>query len=379
MKVVQTGEKTNSVRTCLILPCNLFVAPFYKRYERLMGQNAEPFDLIYWNRSGITEESKASNVYVFSKLDNSNDGNPSKVLSFLRFNQFIKKTVKTNGYSKLVFLGSFAANGLPIWRFLKRHFQGSYWYDIRDYTYEWFLPFYKRLCKVIENSAGVAISSPGYKSFLPKHKYVIAHNIDYPNIYIRVNRPQSSVKRSEPIRISFIGNVRYFDQNKKLIDAFSSDNRFILQYFGTGSEKLDSYAKDQGIRNVLCEGRFPPEETNSLYEKTDIINNVYGSDNIAKRTALSNKLYYALANKVPILVSQNTYMQEVLEGTGLSYVVADDETNSTNLSNSIYTWFDNEEFNQTRIDELWERVVSEDADFEVGFSDFVKQGDNETE
>ena len=113
------------------------------------------------------------------------------------------------------------------------------------------------------------------------------------------------------IRISFIGNVRYYEENIKLINIFSNDERFLLQYFGAGSDKLKEYCEKKGIKNVKFHGKFAASETINFYNNTDIINNVYGNQLIGLTTALSNKLYYSVCFKLPILVSSNTYMEKL--------------------------------------------------------------------
>ena len=53
-------------------------------------------------------------------------------------------------------------------------------------------------------------------------------------------------------------------------------------------------------------------------------------------TALSNKLYYAAYLDKPILVSNNTYMSDVVKKYNLGYVV---DLNNNNLADDIYTWY----------------------------------------
>jgi hypothetical protein len=111
---------------------------------------------------------------------------------------------------------------------------------------------------------------------LPKWDYVICHN----DPLIRPdNEREISQKRkgiTTPIQISFIGLVRFFEQNKKLLGILGNDERFMLAFYGQNSNALEEYATDAGINNVLFKGRFKPEETVDFYMKTDVINNYYG-------------------------------------------------------------------------------------------------------
>ncbi len=67
-----------------------------------------------------------------------------------------------------------------------------------------------------------------------------------------------------------------------------------MQYFGTGSEKLEVFARENFINNITFSGGFDLEETPKYLNEIDILNNLFGNKNIALDTALSIRMYYAL-------------------------------------------------------------------------------------
>lgn len=343
----------NSV--AIILGSNIHWAPYYYRYEKVLKELGIKFDLIFWNREGINERTSATCI-PWNVPDISNNKDPMKIFKFIGFSRFVQNQIKENRYEKLIFLGthgcavSFCAN------YLAKHYKSKMWIDIRDDEYEWFPPFYWGEKKSIDASFATTISSYKYTTFLPKHDYLLMHNID-PNWDTYIKRYHKIP--SDVIRISFIGNVRYFKQNVAILDTLGNDQRFRLQYFGSGSEKIQAYCTEKGITNTEFHGRFPQEDTLSFYCKTDIINNAYGNDTLNLRTALSNKLYYSLMFHLPILVSTETFMEEITKEYGFGYTFAE----TCEFANDLYNWYQQIQKNAhaCRFNNLWERIINDDT------------------
>ena len=145
---------------------------------------------------------------------------------------------------------------------------------------------------------------------MPKWNYYISHNdsiVADDDIALSHSKTLSKL----PIQISFIGLVRFYEQNQLLLNIFANDPRFKLAFYGKNSEPLQKYAEKNGIKNVEFVGHFDPNMTMKFYEKTDVINNFYGNNSILLKYALSNKLYYSATLGLPILVCDETYMMDV--------------------------------------------------------------------
>lgn len=338
----------------IILGSNIHWAPYFYRYEKILNNQNIGFDLIFWNREGL-EEKTSGNCISWDVPDVSNNKDPKKFFKFIGFSRFVEKQLKQHSYSRLILLGthgcavSFCAN------YLAKHYRSKMWIDIRDDEYEWFPPFYWGECKSIAASYATTISSYKYTTFLPKHDYLMMHNID-PN-WESYQRDFQKVP-SQEIRISFIGNVRYFEQNVAILKALGNDRRFRLQYFGSGSDKIQKYCEENGITNTAFHGRFPQEDTLSFYCQTDIINNAYGNDTLNLQTALSNKLYYSLMFHMPILVSENTFMEELTKEYGFGFAFNENPT----FSDDLYRWYNeiNSGISEPGYNSLLDRVLAED-------------------
>lgn len=343
-------------KIAIVLGSNIHWAPYYYRYERLLQDEKCPFDLIYWNREGIKEES-AANLISFNVPDVSNNKDPLKVFKFIRFSRFVQRTIEREKYDKLIFLGTHGCAVSFCATYLAKHYRDKIWIDIRDDEYEWFPPFYWGEKKSIDASYATAISSYRYTKFLPPHDYLYIHNID-PNAS-QMQQQYVQVPENNVIRISFIGNVRYYEQNTKLIEQLGNDKRFRLQFFGKGSDRIQKYCEENGIHNTSFFGFFPQNETLRFYEQTDIINNNYGNETLNLQTALSNKLYYALFLRLPLLVSENTFMEELTKQFDLSFSF----TESADFADALACWYNQIQAGIIipRYSELWEKVQAEDA------------------
>lgn len=341
----------------LIVGTNLHWVPFFYRYESLIKELGLDYDLIIWNRERLDEKSDAENVYEYRAFDNANNKNPFKFFKFIGFSNFVKKVLNDNKYKKVIFVGTYGCAVAFCSKFLCKNYSNKMWIDIRDDLYEWFKPYYIAQKKTIEASYATSISSPAYVKFLPEYNYLHMHNID-PNAKNIIKEYKQNIDKDDRIRISFIGNVRYYEQNKELLRLLGNDERFIIQYYGKGSEKLEQFCLENNILNVDFCGSFPQKDTIKFYEKTDIINNIYGNNTMNLQLALSNKLYYGLFLKIPLLVSKGTLMEDMINTYNIGFTF----DNNQNFPNDLYEWYKNVKKNpcSCRFDDLWRKFQNED-------------------
>ena len=253
------------------------------------------------------------------------------MLGYIGAIRHIGHVLDSRQYDGIIFLETHSAVACS-W-LLNKRYEKKFIVEVRDYTYE-HLPLYRAIEKqLFRKAAFVAISSDAYKHFLPEGEYVLAHNLsffDEKDIQDQLNRRRGN---NDCYELTFVGTIRFLDINKRLLDTFKNDSRFILAYYGVGSDELKRYCIGAGIHNVKFGGAFPKEKTLHMYENASIINNVYGSNDPRLDYALSNKLYHAAQLRLPILVSQNTYMEEVTRQYGLGLSI---NWNDTNIPDSLF-------------------------------------------
>jgi len=130
--------------------------------------------------------------------------------------------------------------------------------------------------------------------------------------------------------VGFIGLVRFNKQMKLLIKA--SEKTDIKVLFAGDAEDDEIKHMSQNSKNVEYYGRYNyNKEIANLYSKCDCIYSVYDISYNNVKYALPNKLYEAIYCELPILVSDGTYLSELVEKLGVGVKV-----DSTSLEDLIY-------------------------------------------
>ena len=317
-------------KICFISIGNVYMAPYIKNYTKHIRQ---PYTIIFWDRANYHEYDNLNEYFCFSYPCKSNN-KLKKIIGYVRFYFFTRKILLKNEFDLVIILQTCAA--LLIAGVLKRYYNKKYAIDIRDYTYEKYI-FIRIIEKqLIKQASFVIISSEGYKRFLPKHNYLMSHNIQV--------LPQQNVARirmrekmgKKCLHIAYIGYVNYQEQHKKLILALKDDDRFRLSFIGTRATELNKFIEENKIQNVFTYDTFKPEEILDFYEDVDFVNNLYGNHTPTLDYALSNKLYIAAELHIPILVCPDTYMSEIVSKYTIGTVV---DIGVQNLGDLLYDYY----------------------------------------
>lgn len=361
-------------RYCLISFCNIYILPYAKLYINTILNSGAECHLIYWDRdavNGANDKFEGCVKFCYQNKILSVSSIKDKIKGYIGARRFVLKLLSTNNYDGIIFLQTHTAVACE--SILKKKYAGKYLVDIRDYTLEnWFL--YKNLeKKVINNSYATVISSPAYSKFLPKHDYVVAHNFSpFPEEIVEKNKAVNVTKRVDPIQISFVGTIRFIEMDKKILRLFANDNRFKINYFGTGSEVLRDFCRKENITNTEFYGSFSPDMTPLFYQKTDLINNLYGNHTPFLDYALSNKLYHAAQLYIPILVCPDTYMEEVCNRYNMGFVFDVEDPKS---KENLYRWYCNldREILIKGCDTFISSVIEENRSFNQLIAEFVNR------
>lgn len=327
-------------KICFVCYGNLYLAPYLKNYLEVVSSKC---DVITWNRHLIEEEIEGHNIIPYNvPIDDNISGKYKKLKGYIGFTIFTARRLLKIDYDMVIFLQSIGAICISPLLLLK--YRNKYIIDVRDYSIEGNY-ILRSLEGLLMNSSKLnVISSEGYKTFLPTgRKYCVVHN--YSEIDKEVLDEFEKKTMNSPLRLSYIGLIRFQEQNKKLIDLFANDYRFHLQFIGKNALELKAYVDSKDIRNVTLIDQFPSEKTLDYYKMTDAILNVYGNHTPLLDYALSNKLYYAAALKIPILVSKDTYMEKKSVENGFGFAIDFDDTEIKNKLFCYLTQIDGEELN----------------------------------
>ncbi len=355
---------------------NIYQMPYLNYYTEVLNNHKIRYDLIFWNRFGLDEvDNKAIENHVFNRSMEDGDSLFKKIIGFYKYRSFILSVLRKNEYKKIVVLTTLPS--LLIKSFLENHPKINYIVDIRDYSYERFSIFKNIEEKIFKKAKWVAISSKGFKNFLPKiDNYVFSNNFKNEKEEVREifkNDFYNKNKDSERINIVYIGAISYFNENKRFLNVMGNDKRFFINYVGHGpaSKLIEEYCKKNNITNVSFKGRYNPVEKVKFYKQNDIIFNLYGNDSLLTLYAISNKLYDSAIYYKPILVSPSTEMEKesINNGFGFTFNLEDFE-----MGNKLYKWFielDRDKFIRDS-DRYVDKSIEERKEFQNKILEFFK-------
>ena len=316
--------------------------PYISNYEDQLKQKNISYDVVCFDRDCTKKPEHIDNVYTFSHKTTANRF--AKLIPVLRYGNYVKKIINKNNYDKIIVLTTMP--GVLIYKLLVSKFQKKYIFDYRDYTYEKYSFFRKIVNRLIDNSYATFISSPGYKKYFNNQSNIyISHNIsNVSDEYKKI----SDLKNKDKITIGFLGYVRYFDVNTKLINDFKDNKKYSLLYVGTPFSDcdLDTYCKVNNIKNVTLIGKYDNSEKARLYKNIDIINSIYSLSSEEVQPAIPNRLYDAALFKKPIIVNKGTYLSEIVEKYKLGLIV---DPFNENIKSSVENYlknFDGKDFSK---------------------------------
>lgn len=293
--------------------------PYVEVYENELKKANIQYECIFWDRFKDSFVSKNSNEYTVHVRCEPGISKFKKIIPMLKFKQQIEKILRKEQYTHLIVLTTLP--GVLIHKILLKQYADKYILDIRDYSYEKYSWYKKIVEKLIASSYFTAISSNGFKRFLPQSdKIITCHNIgnDFPE-----EKEVVDLKNKEKITIGFVGGIRYFEENCKLINIFANNPKYQLAYVGRKNLDcdLEAYCEKNVIKNVLFQGDFNNADKLEIYKKIDFINAIYGNGSLEVTTALPNRLYDGILFKKPIIASKGTYLGEVVDKYKLGIVV----------------------------------------------------------
>lgn len=344
--------------------------PYVEVYENELKKANIQYECIFWDRFNDSLVSKNSNEYTVHVRCEPGISKFKKIIPMLKFKQQIEKILRKEHYTHIIVLTTLP--GVLIHKILLKQYADKYILDIRDYSYEKYSWYKKIVEKLIANSYFTAISSNGFKTFLPQsNKIITCHNIgsDFPK-----EKEGVDLKNKEKITIGFVGGIRYFEENCKLINVFANNPKYQLAYIGRKNLDcdLEAYCKRNNIKNVLFQGDFNNADKPEIYKGIDFINSVYGNGSLEVTTLLPNRLYDGILFKKPVLASKGTYLGKIVDEYKLGIVVDINEQNKKfiEIVNTYINNFDKVAFVK-KCQKFQERILLEQKSFLNNIKAFI--------
>ncbi len=150
-----------------------------------------------------------------------------------------------------------------------------------------------------------------FKNINPNLNVCLIANKCSKNQSYKRNKNSCEISENKPIRIGYIGSIR-FRTIFNIVKYVSSNQRdFTLDIFGDGrlATELKNDIKD--INNIRFHGPFKnPDDLETIYNKIDVNYIVYDKNAYNVRLALPNKLYESIMYNTPIIASEGTALCE---------------------------------------------------------------------
>ncbi len=290
--------------------------PYIQKYEKILREKNIEYDITCFDRDANGISTHEENIYTFHRRMGTIKW--KKVIPYFKYIAYVKKIIKNGQYDKLIVLTTVPAVLLN--KILLKRYNQKYIFDFRDYSYEKY-SFYKCLVdRIVANSFCTFISSKGFMHYLnPNEKINIIHNISNAEAVIDKALPIDI----QNIVIGFVGYVRYYDINTALIECLREHPNIRIEYYGAMYDDCDlvSYVRENHIQNVKFGGRYQNEEKPEIYRNMTFINSIYSLNSKEVAYAIPNRLYDAALYKKPIIVTNRTYLAEVVTKYGLGMVI----------------------------------------------------------
>ena len=350
--------------------------PYLNYYEDVLKKENINYQCIFWDRFANDKTQKNENEYTLHIKCLPGANKLGKIWPMFKYKYIVEKIIKKEQYTHLIILTTLP--GVLLNKILLKNFKNKYIFDIRDYTYEKY-EFYKKIVdELIDKSYFTAISSKGFMKFLDENEKIIpCHNISNAEYVVDDGE---DIKNKQQITIGFLGNIRYFDENCKLINALANNSKYKLVYAGKTNIDcdLESYCIKNNIFNVIFYGEFNNENKPQIYKKIDLINAVYGNYSLLVSTPLPNRLYDCLLLKKPIIAVNGNYFSKVVEENNIGLSLDLYSQDIDKIIDEYILNFDKNTFNKN-CKKLLSKINLEQSYFYKKIEDFVLKAKEEKE
>lgn len=309
-------------------------------YYYYLHHNNVEFDIVctdrYGNQSTIDYP---CNVYSYKWISTTHQSKIKKIIPMLRFRRFAIEKIKKNKYTYVIVWGENA--GILFGNYLRKKYSGNYCINIRDIDIfktlkiSWCLNLIEKFA--LMRAQFYTVPTPGGLLFKHKNALVLL-NRDYITLEKCKVRECFKDLRSSPIIITYMGLInQYYEFFIKVVKAFANDKRYLLRFYGEGSEKINQYVIEKGIDNVETKGAFLANETFRYLNETDVIFSAYGKMNYSVIDAIGVKESYGPQLRVPVISDNYGKWYDIALKYGFGFGI--DENNMDKLANNLYDWY----------------------------------------
>lgn len=301
-------------------------SPYIRSYMEVLEQNNIPYDLLFWNRHLDGTEQLPENYIPYNRFTDNRYPFWKRLYNIWMFARFASKWMSKNDYVYVVVFT--IAHAIFMYRALQNQYKKRYVFDVRDYSPLCKIGYFRRIVeRLVKHSAFTVVSSIGFLKWLPQgdnYQYVVSHNTIKEMIdkYIAPNRSIQQISPNGSLSILTIGQIRDYEANVKLLNAFREEKQIRMVYAGSGiaSDALKSYVEQEHIKNALFTGRYKKEDEEKIVMSHDMINSYLNRD-INSDTLMSNRFYLSVLMRKPIIANEGSFQSVLVRRYGLGIVL----------------------------------------------------------
>lgn len=168
---------------------------------------------------------------------------------------------------------------------------------------------------------------------------------------------------SNKLRITYAGYIRHPIPIKNLVKAVGNNDDFEIFIHGMGDAYDEIKELENTNRNLQVTGKYNHNEIVDFYSNTDLMYIVYNKGNKNDETALPTKFFEAIICKIPVIVSEKSLLEEMVNKYDIGFVV--DGTDKDSIENVLKKISQNKEIISKKIGNIekipeqfvWEEVI----------------------
>jgi glycosyltransferase involved in cell wall biosynthesis len=162
----------------------------------------------------------------------------------------------------------------------------------------------------------IIFASRFFKELYPKnHRCIVLENKPAFTAKCKRDLPQC------PLKISFIGSVRYKEILSNLVQAVKDDSRVELYFYGDGEDLPYMKTLCEGSKNIFFSGRYDYDMVEQLYHQSHVVWAAYPNKDYNVVYAISNKFHESLYLGVPCIYSNNTRLADYVQEHNIGLIV----------------------------------------------------------
>lgn len=340
----------------------------YKEAKYLESHGYE-IEILCWDRDNRYPNNKIEqlgNIKIVRFNVNSEYGSGLKqIFQLLKFKKNCKKYLK-NQVVKYDYLHCHDLDGMVVGYLLHKHndkiiFDMHEFYNTGAYSKIYFIV--NIVIRLLQNISYkiIHVNDKQIEKISNKNKKKLVYLPNYPE---KSELEMVEHIPSDCLRITYAGYVRHLIPLTNLIKSTEKLDGVKISIHGSGEIWTHIKKLETEYKNAEVTGAFKHEEITKFYANSDLIYIVYNKGDINDETALPTKFFEAIFCEIPVIVSENSLLEETTKKYDIGFSV--DGTSIDSIESMIRKIQDNPEIleekrkNIRKIKEnfLWEDIVN---------------------